>query len=199
MIEDYFKQNQVKDVTDMTVDEIRPVCNSIAEFCVRQIVNEITHMTVADIYDAQSNAAKKNKVTDIQVVASCEPTQIEQEQACICEESCAEKPRKGRRPRNYGGHLYQRRSDVPKSVPSEFVYMVYTRLNGERIGKMYGVIDRNLPREAAKNQLRTNYAKENDTHYLNVSMRMADSTRKFRQLKENSTIWTNEIAAAKRK
>lgn len=201
LVNEYLQKNQTKDVLTMDKAEIDKFVEKVIDFCTNHenlkaaVTDELTNsFSMADFYDIQVDAAKtasKNAIAEV-CEKACETKKPE------AKAPEAKKPvaRRGRKPKNANNMLTTRKADIPKSVDSNRIYTVYTRDNGKRMNAMYGVLSNELPRKTAITNLRKTYAKKVNTHYLNVSLRLADSKYKFRELKKDATFWTDESAAA---
>lgn len=173
LLEKFFEQNKMQDVTEMPVAKIQSVIQQIADFCASEIAMEAELLSVADIYDAQAKFLKKAK-----------PVQQTANTPVV---------RRGRRPfakekyKNYV--LYSSLDDIPAGVDTNRIMCVYTNKNGKRVGKRYGILDTTIPAMQARNHIRSAYALKMNENFLNVSSRMVFSNRKDRVLKTDRKMY----------
>lgn len=159
LIENYFKSKKLtKDVTDLNVVELMDVYSELASYLTREITDEVRNASVADLYDIQARVLKSR---------SSKP------EICKIEVLEDKLKRKGRKPVDHGYVLYDKLSDVPVSVAKDQIYEVYTKCDGKRLNKQYAVLGKAVDAVTSRNHIRSLYAKTHNTHYMNVSLRLA--------------------------
>lgn len=178
LIEDYFKKNNVKDVTDMTSVEIAKVLENIGLHAVNKLADVIATLTIAELYDMQSKSTSE-KTAEIKAVETPAPK------------------KRGRKPGlskspvgNYT--FYKKRSDIPNSVDPSKVYVVSYRKDGMHHEPRFVVMQHAATKQKAKSMMKTAYAKHVNTNYLNVNIKQADS--KSHRLKPTAKFFGDYLA-----
>lgn len=183
IIENFFKTNpSTKDITEMTSEELQNVSRQIGMHAVNKIVDVIGTLTITDLYNIQSGVTKTSKAVEAPVAEVLEPV------------TAKPKAKRVSRPRVGGDRnfkFYSKRSSVPADVESSRVYLLANRKYGVKNNPLYGVIRNDIPLEQAKNILKCAYAKHIDTNYLNVTLRLADGSRRGRRAKADAKFYGN--------
>lgn len=190
LVKSYFKDNQKKNVLDMNNDEYSEMCKDCAVYCADEVMNVISGLHISDFYDAQDAGCKQSRPVKMEAPQKTAPVTVVcdvQKTAAKTENSKSESKivrvkRKSGRPASAAKlGLYYVKEDIPANTKPEFICKVYARKNGTRVNEMYAVLDDTVDIKKAKNNVKSKYARFQNTHYMNVSMSRLTTTKNTRR------------------